>query len=180
MKQVPRKDFINIRQCLQVADTIEIGVICMMMPSIFGESLFDDFDDWFDFRMPKMPDVDRVLYGRNARNMMKTDVREKDGKYEMSIDLPGFDKNDVKVALNDGYLTISAEKGLDKEDKDKNKKYLRKERYEGSMTRSFYVGDDITDKDINASYKNGVLTLELPKKDQKQIEKNDSHLIEVH
>ena len=125
-----------------------------------------------------MPDVDRVLYGRNARNMMKTDVREKDGKYEMSIDLPGFDKNDVKVALNDGYLTISAEKGLDKEDKDK--KYLRKERYEGSMTRSFYVGDDITDKDINASYKNGVLTLELPKKDQKQIEKNDSHLIEVH
>ena len=135
----------------------------MFMPSIFGESLFDrDPDDWFDFRMPQFPDVDKVLYGRHAKNIMKTDVKE----------------------LKNGYLTISAEKGLDKEDKneDKNedKKYLRKERYEGSMSRSFYVGDEITEKEINASYKNGVLTLELPKKDQKKVEADTSHMIEVH
>ena len=143
----------------------------MFMPSIFGESLFDrDPDDWFDFRMPQFPDVDKVLYGRHAKNIMKTDVKE--------------DKDNVKVELKNGYLTISAEKGLDKEDKneDKNedKKYLRKERYEGSMSRSFYVGDEITEKEINASYKNGVLTLELPKKDQKKVEADTSHMIEVH
>jgi HSP20 family molecular chaperone IbpA len=111
--------------------------------------------------------------------MMKTDVKENGDKYEVSVDLPGFDKDDVKVELKDGYLTISADKGLDKEDK-KDKKYLRKERYEGSMSRSFYVGDEITQDDINASYKNGVLTLELPKKDQKKVEADTSHMIEVH
>ena len=153
----------------------------MMMPSIFGESLFDDdFDDWFDFRMPQFPDVDKVLYGRHAKNIMKTDVKENGDKYEVSVDLPGFDKDNVKVELKNGYLTISAEKGLDKEDKNEDKKYLRKERYEGSMSRSFYVGDEITEKDINASYKNGVLTLELPKKDQKKVEADTSHMIEVH
>lgn len=151
----------------------------MMMPSIFGENLFDDdFDDWFDFRMPKLPDVDKVLYGKHAKNMMKTDVRENGDKYEVSVELPGFDKDEVKVELQDGYLTISAEKGLDKENK-KDKKYLRKERYEGALSRSFYVGEDVTEKDISASYKNGVLTLELPKKDQKKVEADNSHLIEI-
>ena len=102
----------------------------MMMPSIFGESLFDDdFDDWFDFRMPQFPDVDKVLYGRHAKNIMKTDVKENGDKYEVLVDLPGFDKDNVKVELKNGYLTISAEKGLDKEDKNEDKKYLRKERY---------------------------------------------------
>ena len=102
----------------------------MMMPSIFGESLFDrDPDDWFDFRMPQFPDVDKVLYGRHAKNIMKTDVKENGDKYEVSVDLPGFDKDNVKVELKNGYLTISAEKGLDKEDKNEDKKYLRKERY---------------------------------------------------
>ena len=153
----------------------------MMMPSIFGESLFDDdFDDWFDFRMPQFPDVDKVLYGRHAKNIMKTDVKENGDKYEVLVDLPGFDKDNVKVELKNGYLTISAEKGLDKEDKNEDKKYLRKERYEGSMSRSVYVGDEITEKEINASYKNGVLTLELPKKDQKKVEADTSHMIEVH
>ena len=77
----------------------------MMMPSIFGESLFDDdFDDWFDFRMPQFPDVDKVLYGRHAKNIMKTDVKENGDKYEVSVDLPGFDKDNVKVELKDGYL----------------------------------------------------------------------------
>lgn len=153
----------------------------MFMPSIFGESLFDDdFDDWFDFRMPQFPDVDKVLYGRHAKNIMKTDVKENGDKYEVSVDLPGFDKDNVKVELKNGYLTISAEKGLDKEDKNEDRKYLRKERYVGSMSRSFYVGDEITEKDINANYRNGVLTLELPKKDQKKVEADTSHMIEVH
>ena len=152
----------------------------MFMPSIFGESLFgDDFDDWFDFRMPKLPDIDKNLYGRHAKNIMKTDVKENGDKYEVAVDLPGFDKNDVKVELRDGYLTIGAQKAVNKENKDEGK-YLRKERYEGSVSRTFYVGEDVTEKDINASYKNGVLTLELPKKDQKQIEADTSHMIEVH
>ena len=149
----------------------------MLMPSIFREDLFDDFMN--DFAFPAFSNVDKTLYGKNAKNMMKTDVKENGDKYEVSVDLPGFDKDDVKVELKDGYLTISADKGLDKEDK-KDKKYLRKERYEGSMSRSFYVGDEITQDDINASYKNGVLTLELPKKDQKKVEADTSHMIEVH
>ena len=146
----------------------------MLLPRIFDANLFDDFMSGFSF-----PDISKELYGSHASHVMKTDVKENGDKYEVSVDLPGFDKDDVKVELKDGYLTISADKGLDKEDK-KDKKYLRKERYEGSMSRSFYVGDEITQDDINASYKNGVLTLELPKKDQKKVEADTSHMIEVH
>lgn len=120
-----------------------------------------------------------LTISRHAKNLMKTDVKENGDKYEVAVDLPGFDKDDVKVELRDGYLTIGAQKAVNKENKDEGK-YLRKERYEGSVSRTFYVGEDVTEKDINASYKNGVLTLELPKKDQKQIEADTSHMIEVH
>ena len=101
----------------------------MLMPSIFGENLFND--DWMDF---SFPDVDKELYGKHAKNVMKTDVRETDNSYEVDIDLPGFKKDEIEAKLENGYLTISAAKGLDKEEKDG--KYIRKERYSGAMSRN--------------------------------------------
>ena len=135
----------------------------MLMPSIFGENLFDD---WMDF---SFPDIDKTLYGKHAKNMMKTDVKETDQGYEVAIDLPGFKKDEIKLELNDGYLTISAEKGLDKDEKDKENRYIRSERYAGSMSRSFYVGESLTEQDIHAKYENGILTLDVPKEDKKAV-----------
>ena len=146
----------------------------MLMPSIFGENLFDDFMS--DFQMPKFPDMEKELYGRHSRNMMKTDVREKDNGYELAIDLPGFKKEEITAEVKDGYLTVSAQKGMDKDEKDKEGHYIRRERYAGSMTRSFYVGDQITEKDIQAKYENGILALEIPKKEVKQIEEQDHRI----
>ena len=135
----------------------------MLMPSIFGENLFDD---WMDF---SFPDIDKTLYGKHAKNMMKTDVKETDQGYEVAIDLPGFKKDEIKLELNDGYLTISAEKGLDKDEKDKENRYIRRERYAGSMSRSSYVGESLTEQDIHAKYENGILTLDVPKEDKKVV-----------
>ena len=135
----------------------------MLMPSIFGENLFDD---WMDF---SFPDIDKTLYGKHAKNMMKTDVKETDQGYEVAIDLPGFKKDEIKLELNDGYLTISAAKGLDKDEKDKENRYIRRERYAGSMSRSFYVGESLTEQDIHAKYENGILTLDVPKEDKKAV-----------
>ena len=124
----------------------------MLRPSIFGESLFDDWMDDF------------------PKNMMKTDVRETDDAYEVDIDLPGFKKDEVTAELNDGYITISAAKGLDKDEKDKKTgKYIRKERYAGSMSRSFYIGEGITQDEISAKYENGILQLKIPKKTDKAV-----------
>lgn len=144
----------------------------MMMPSIFGENLFDD---WMDF---SFPNVDKVLYGKNADHVMKTDVKETDEGYEVDIDLPGFKKDEVNAKLENGYLTISAAKGLDKDEQDKNGKYIRKERYAGSMSRSFYVGEDITQEDIRARFEDGILRLAVPKKDKKQVEQRKYIAIE--
>ncbi len=138
----------------------------MLMPSIFGENLFDNFDNWMNFGIP---DVDRTLYGKHAKNMMKTDVKETDKGYEVAIDLPGFKKDELHLELNDGYLTISAEKGLDKDEKDKNDKYIRRERYAGSMSRTFYVGEGMKEEDIHAKYENGILSLEIPKETEKKV-----------
>jgi HSP20 family protein len=135
----------------------------MLMPSIFGENLFND--DWMNFGFPE---VDKALYGKHAAHEMKTDVRETDSGYEVDIDLPGFKKDEIDVQLDNGYLSISAAKGLDKEEKDKEGKYIRKERYAGSMSRSFYVGDAITEDDIKAKYESGILR--LSKKEAKQVE----------
>ena len=140
----------------------------MMMPSIFGENLFDDwmdfpFDD--DFFGRKNP-----LYGKHAKNMMKTDVRETDNGYELDIDLPGFKKDEISAQLKDGYLTISAAKGLDKDEKEKDGKYIRRERYAGTMSRSFYVGEGVEQDDIHAKYETGILKLSIPKKDAKEVE----------
>ena len=149
----------------------------MMMPSIFGENLFDD---WMDF--PFNDDFDKYffgkknpLYGKHAKNMMKTDVKETDSSYEVDIDLPGFKKDEINAKLENGYLTISAAKGLDKDEKDKKGKYIRKERYAGAMSRSFYVGDAVTQEDIKAKYEDGILKLAIPKKDAKAVE-NKSYI----
>lgn len=137
----------------------------MLMPSIFGENLFND--DWMNF---SFPDVDKALYGKHAQNVMKTDVRETEGGYEVDIDLPGFKKDEINAQLENGYLTISASKGLDKEEKNKEGKYIRRERYAGAMSRSFYVGDDMKQEDIKAKYEDGILKLSIPKKDEKAVE----------
>ena len=144
----------------------------MLMPSIFGENLFDD---WMDF---SFPDIDKALYGKHAKNEMKTDVRETEDGYELDIDLPGFKKDEVTAQLDNGYLTIQASKGLDKEQKDKKGKYTRKERYAGSMSRSFYVGDAITEEDVHAKYEDGILKLSVPKKEAKAVEQTKHIAIE--
>lgn len=152
-----------------------------MLPSIFGENLFDDFfDDFggFDRMFDRFGhDANKALYGRKARNMMKTDVRETGDSYELDIDLPGFTKDEVNVKLNDGYLTISASKGLDKDDKDKKGNYIRRERYAGAMQRSFYVGD-VKGDDVHAKFENGILSLTVPKADVKKLESHNTIAIE--
>ena len=137
----------------------------MLMPSIFGENLFND--DWMDFGFPE---VDKALYGKHENNVMKTDVKETDTGYEVDIDLPGFKKDEINAQLDNGYLTISAAKGLDKDEKDKKGKYIRKERYAGAMSRSFYVGEGVTQEDIKAKYEDGILRLSVPKKEAKAVE----------
>ena len=147
----------------------------MLAPSIFEENFIDDL-----FGFPYMKefddmdrDMERKLYGRKASRMMKTDIREKDDNYEVSIDLPGFKKEDITVELNDGYITINASKNLDR-DEGKKGKLIRQERYAGSMTRSFYVGENVEKGDIEANYRHGVLNLTIPKKalEKKIPEKN--------
>ena len=131
-----------------------------MLPSIFGENLFDDFfDDAFDRRLWN---GNRALYGKHARNLMKTDVQEGENGYTLSIDLPGFKKDEIHVDLKDGYLTVSAQKGLDKDETDRKGRYIRQERYAGSCSRSFYVGD-LRPEDIHGKFESGVLTLNMPK-----------------
>ena len=149
----------------------------MLMPSIFGENLFDD--DWMDFPFDrdfwgkKIP-----LYGKNAKNMMKTDIREHDDGYEVDVDLPGFKKDEISLELENGYLTVSAAKGLDKDEKDKKGKYIRRERYAGAMQRSFYVGDALTQEDIRAKYESGILSISIPKKVAQAVETKKSIAIE--
>ena len=141
----------------------------MLMPSIFGENLFDD--DWMNFPFnDEFWGKKNPLYGKHAQNMMKTDIRETDGSYELDVDLPGFKKDEVQVQLKDGYLTISAAKGLDKDEEDKKGNYIRRERYAGSTSRSFYVGNGVKNEDVHAKFENGVLRLSVPKKAAEEIE----------
>ena len=139
----------------------------MLLPSIFGENLFDD---WMDFpEIRGFGDIDRKLYGKHASHVMKTDVKEHDNGYEVVIDLPGFKKEELQITLENGYLSVNASKGLDKDEKDKKGKVIRQERYAGSMQRSFYVGEAITQEDIKAKYEDGVLKLEIQKKEVKKL-----------
>ena len=138
----------------------------MLLPSIFEENLLND---WMSFPKMEFPDVDRKLYGKNVAHIMKTDVHESDDGYELDIDLPGFKKDDIKLSLENGYLSVSASKNNENEQKDTSGKVIRKERYSGSMQRSFYVGDAIEEDDVKAKYEDGVLKLDIPKKDSKKV-----------
>ena len=141
-----------------------------MLPSIFGENLFDDFfSDPFGMMIPQGRDP---LYGKHAKNLMKTDVRETESTYELDVDLPGFTKDEVNVELKNGYLTIQAAKGLDKDQSDKKGKYIRQERYAGACSRTFYVGEGVEPEDVTAKFENGILQLSIPKEAKKQLPKN--------
>ena len=148
-----------------------------MLPGIFGENLFDDF---FADPFGMMPTGRRSdpLYGKHAQNLMKTDVREKDNAYELDVDLPGFKKDEITVDLKDGYLTIGASKGLDKDQSDENGKYIRRERYAGVCSRSFYVGENVRPEEIGAKYEDGILRLSVPKADRKELPASTSIFIE--
>nr|WP_317413443.1 Hsp20/alpha crystallin family protein [uncultured Solibaculum sp.] len=148
-----------------------------MLPSIFGENLFDDmWDDMFD--TTSMFGRHNPLYGKHSKNLMKTDVRETDHSYELDVDLPGFKKDEIQIQLNNGYLTISASKGLDKDEKDKKGRYIRRERYAGQCSRSFYVGDSMETKDVNAKFEDGILKISMPKAEPKQLPNHGSISIE--
>ena len=153
----------------------------MLMPSIFGENLFDDFFTGFPFYDDRdMQNVEKKLYGKRADRVMKTDIKELDDGYELEIDLPGFTKDEVKASLENGYLTISAAKGLDKDEKEKKTgRYIRQERYAGACSRSFYVGDAVTQEDIKGEFKHGILKMFVPKKEAKpSVEENKYIAIE--
>ena len=138
----------------------------MLMPSIFGENLFDDFMD-FPFG------------GKKINTMMKTDIRDTDSSYELDIDMPGFKKEDIKAQLKDGYLTISASTSANNDEQDKDGRYIRRERYAGSCSRSFYVGEAVKEEDIKAKFEDGILKLSVPKMDAKpQVEEKKYIAIE--
>ena len=150
----------------------------MLMPSIFGENLFDDFMSDFPFFDDRdLRKTERKLYGHNAKRLMKTDIKETDSGFELEMDLPGFKKDEVQVELKDGYLVVSAEKGLDEDEKDKKSgKYLRRERYAGSCQRSYYVGKDTTEDDIKAHFEHGMLTVTVAKKEAKPAVEEKKHI----
>lgn len=146
----------------------------MMMPSIFRENLFDNFME--DFAFPSFTDVDKALYRKHARNLMKTDVKETETEYVVDIDLPGFKKEEIQMELVNGNLTVSAAKGLDKDEKAENGSYIRRERYAGSMNRSFYVGEHVKKEDIHPKFENGILTFHLPKEEKKVKEQKNQYI----
>lgn len=159
----------------------------MMTPSLFNDNfdLFDRFyqDPWFGFDDHDFKNLEKKLYGHRAKNIMNTDIKETDSEYEMTIDLPGFKKEDVNVALEKGYLTICAAKGLESDEAEneeakKKGKYIRKERYSGSCQRSFYVGKDLKVEDIKANFKHGILSLSIPKKSPEAVKANKYIAIE--
>ena len=150
-----------------------------MLPSVFTENLFDEmFDDMFNNVMPMVAGRRNPLYGKHSKNLMKTDVRETESAYEMDVDLPGFKKEEVQVQLENGYLTISAVKSTETNEDDRKGKYIRRERYAGTMQRSFYVGDVLTQEDIKAKFENGILKVSIPKKDAKAVQEKKTIAIE--
>ena len=158
-------------------DKMNGGIIMSsFLPAVFGENmmdLFDDFDRDF-FRGFGRPE--RMLYGKNAARMMKTDVKETEDGYELAVDLPGMKKEEIHLDLQNGYLTISTEKNMENKD-EKHGKLLRQERYTGTMQRSFYVGENITEEDVKAKYEDGVLRVDLPKKEARKVPEKKQILI---
>ena len=148
----------------------------MLTPRIFTENLFDDLFEDFPFR--SLENVDRKLYGKHAGREMLTDVKEHENHYAVEIDLPGFKKDEIKLELNEGYLTITASKGVDEEEKNKQGRIVRQERYSGVMQRTYYVGDQMKAEDIKAKYEDGVLKLEIPKVEEKKLPEKNTIMIE--
>ncbi|WP_448861126.1 Hsp20/alpha crystallin family protein [Clostridium sp.] len=170
----------------------------MYMPSIFNNSVFDNFDNWMDFSFPSF---NQRLYGTSVSQLMKTDVKETDKDYEVSIDLPGFKKEELQIELKDGYLTVSGSKEVSSKEEPKETqkdtktaepdaskkdakadqkpvKYIRQERYSGNVSRSFYVGENLEEKDIHAKFENGTLTLTFPKElEKKAVE--EKHFVSI-
>lgn len=143
----------------------------MMMPSVFGRNLFDDFFGDFAF-----PEIDSSFYGKQSNNLMRTDVKETDSGYEVDMDLPGFQKEDIRMELNNGYLTVSAAKQQNNDQKDEKGRYVRRERYSGSVSRSFYVGENVTEEDIHPRYENGILSFCLPREEAKAVEEKKHYI----
>lgn len=141
----------------------------MLIPSVFKESLLDDLFDR-DYT------VERQLYGNKAKDLMKVDIKENDHDFELFVDLPGFKKENLTLDLTNGYLTITGNKTIDKEE---NKKYIRKERFYGTVSRSFYVGDEVKKEDIKAKFENGVLKLNIPKVEEKVEPNNGNNYIAI-
>ena len=140
----------------------------MMMPSIFGNNFVDDvFDDMFPFT---------GNYTTANYDLMKTDVKDAGDHYELEMEMPGVEKENIKAELKDGYLTVTAQQNTNKDEKDKEGKYIRKERYTGQFTRSFYIGDNITQEDIKGKFENGLLKLEVPKKEAKELAEEKKYI----
>ena len=150
----------------------------MLYPTIFNDSLFDDLFDLSFPMMREMNGIDKKLYGKHAAHVMKTDVHEHEDRFEVDIDLPGFKKEEISLALENGYLTITAAKGVDKDEEDKKGKLIRCERYAGSMQRSFFIGKNITEDEIKARFEDGVLKLTVPKKEEKKLPERKTIMIE--
>lgn len=148
----------------------------MLSRNIFGDSLFDDF--WGFPSFMRTGDTERKLYGKHAAKLMSTDVHESEDHYNVDIDLPGFKKDEIDLSLENGYLTVKASKNISEEDKDEKGTIIRQERYSGSMQRSFYIGEQITEEDIKAKYENGVLSLNFPKNDKKALPEKKTIMIE--
>lgn len=146
-----------------------------MLPSIFGENLFDD---WMGFPFRGLDETERRLYGKRAANVMKTDVTERDGEYELAVDLPGFKKDQIELRLDNGYLSITAAKNLSEDKTDENGKLIRQERYAGTMRRSFYIGSSLREEDVKAKFEDGVLTLVFPKQEAKKLAERRPIMIE--
>jgi HSP20 family protein len=154
----------------------------MLFPTVFGEDLMDDYmNDWDELsreierEFPKK----NPLYGRHAKDIMRTDVKQKDGKYMIDVDLPGFKKDEINLSLDNGYINIQTSKSLDRDEKDKKGNVIRRERYSGNMARSFYVGDDMKQEDVHAKYEDGVLHIELPDKAPEQKKLNETKTIAI-
>jgi HSP20 family molecular chaperone IbpA len=143
----------------------------MLMPSIFGENLFDDFFDGFT-----RPTHSVARYSSPTTSVMKTDIKETESGFELDIDLPGYTKEDVKAQLKEGYLTISAETSQDNDEKDDSGKFIRRERFYGTCSRSFYVGEDVTEEDIKAKFENGILKVSVPKKEAQPVVEEDKYI----
>lgn len=150
----------------------------MLTPKVFEENLFDDWFNGFDLMDREMEQLNRKLYGKHSSREMLMDVNEKDDHYDVEIDLPGFKKEDINVELNDGYMTITASKGIEENDENKKGKVVRQERYAGTLSRTFYVGENVTSEEIHGKFEDGVLKLSVPKKETEKLANKNTIMIE--